>query len=179
MADSDDAARERFDELFAAHVGVVRAYVLRRVARQEADDVVSETFLVAWRRLDDVPREPLPWLLGVARRVLGEERRAAVRRDRLQERLVIEGRVTGAVSDEPIADGEVLTALAALRPRERELVLLICWEGLSSTDAARVVGCTPMAARLRLHRARTRLAGLMAVPLAPASPVPVEHPERT
>lgn len=177
MADTDHAARERFALIFDAHLRAVRAYAVRRVPRQEADDVVSETFLVAWRRIDDVPADALPWLLGVARRVLGEERRAALRRDRLQERMVIEGSIAGGEPGWTEPDGTVLAALAALPARDRELVLLVCWEGLSSADAARIVGCTPTAARVRLHRARRRLGELMAEPPAPMPPVPLKHSE--
>jgi len=175
MADTDDAARERFDLIFDAHLWAVRAYALRRVPRQEADDVVSETFLVAWRRIDDVPADALPWLLGVARRVLGEEHRAALRRDRLQERMVSEGPIAGGEPGSTESDGTVLAALAALPARDRELVLLVCWEGRSSAEAARIVGCTPTAARIRLHRARRRLGELMAKPPAPMPPVPLKQ----
>jgi len=140
--------------------------------------MVSETFLVAWRRVGDVPEDALPWLIGVARRVVGEERRAAGRRDRLDARVATEAAVAGTDSGTSDDDGEVLAALAALTESDRELVLLICWEGLSSADAARVVGCTPLAARLRLHRARRRLAELLSLPPSPRTPVPIEEPER-
>jgi RNA polymerase sigma-70 factor, ECF subfamily len=178
MGDSDDDARARFNRLFDDYAGIVREYALRRVARSEVDDVVSETFVVAWRRLDAVPDDALPWLLGVARRVLGEERRAALRRDRLRERLAAEIPSSPADSGEPGNEGQVLAALAALPARDRELVLLVCWEGLSSRDAAAVVGCTPVAARLRLHRARRRLAAMIARSPSP-TPLPLDRPERT
>src|SRR5690242_18532311 len=83
----DDDRGTRFDQLFAAHYGAVRAYVVRRSGAAPGDDVLSETFLVAWRRLDAVPEDGLPWLLGVARRVLANQRRGAARRAALVERL--------------------------------------------------------------------------------------------
>jgi RNA polymerase sigma-70 factor (ECF subfamily) len=86
-----------------------------------APDVVAETFLVAWRRLDDVPADPLPWLYGVARRVL-----------------------------------------ARLSERDRETLMLVVWEELSSARAARAAGCTRGAFAVRLHRARARFTAQLA-----------------
>jgi RimJ/RimL family protein N-acetyltransferase len=79
----DEHSRERFERLFRLHYPAVRRYARRRVPPEAVDDIVSETFLVAWRRLDQVPEEPLPWLLAVARNTAGTERRAAARRLRL------------------------------------------------------------------------------------------------
>src|SRR5918911_48988 len=81
-----EGARERFARLYEEHSGRVLAYALRRAAPDVAADVVAETFLVAWRRFDDVPAEPLPWLLGVARRVLANRRRSERRLERVRER---------------------------------------------------------------------------------------------
>ena len=84
----------RFEALYQEQVGAVAAYALRRASRETSEDVVAETFLVAWRRLEDVPFEkPLPWLYGVARRTLANQRRAAVRRDALGTRLQLECRL--------------------------------------------------------------------------------------
>ena len=70
----------RFEQLYRAHAGAVRAYAVRR-ARSDAiaDDVVSDVFLVVWRRLDDVPDRPVPWLLLIARRALANRRRSGRR----------------------------------------------------------------------------------------------------
>lgn len=154
----DDGAA-RFDALFAAHFAAVRAYVVRRSgAAPVVDDVLSETFLVAWRRLDAVPEDALPWLLGVARRVLANQRRGEARRVALIDRLSnLTSRSRGT---EPTGDvfGSLGDAMATLSAPEREALLLVAWEGLEPQRAARVVGCTPTAFRARLYRARRRLA---------------------
>ena len=114
--------------------------------------MVAETFLVAWRRLDEVPEEAKPWLLGVARRVLANQRRAAGRRHALTER------VAGVPSNEqePSRRPAVLEALARLSETDREIVLLVAWDGLSIQEAATALRCTRTAAKVRLHRARRR-----------------------
>lgn len=145
-----------FEEMFrACHVAVHR-FALRRVGDAAVDDVVAETFTIAWRRQGEIVGDPLPWLLGVARRVCANHLRASGRRAALGRRL----------SDQPppfsdevaISDGRLRAALAALGDRDREALLLIAWDELSNSDAARVVGCSPSAFAVRLHRARKRLA---------------------
>jgi RNA polymerase sigma factor (sigma-70 family) len=147
------APRARFEELYRAHARAVLAYALRRTPRSAAQDVAAETFLVAWRRLDDVPHDALPWLLGVARRTLANERRGTARRNALVERLAQEARTIIVVDDAP----PVLEALQRLPEPEREVLRLATWEGLDAGAAGRVLGCSPGAFRLRLHRARRRL----------------------
>ena len=153
----DDDRGTRFDALFAAHFAAVRAYVARRSGRARVDDVLSETFLVAWRRLDVVPEDGLPWLLGVARRVLANQRRGDVRHAALIDRLA--SAMPRARVAEPAEDalGPLGEALASLPPAEREALLLVAWEELEPRRAARVVGCSPAAFRARLYRARRRL----------------------
>jgi RNA polymerase sigma factor (sigma-70 family) len=154
-----DKRRARFEQLYQQHAGPIAAYLLRRVDGETAQDVVAETFLVAWRRLDEVPAEPLPWLYGVARRTLANHRRAAGRHASLRRRLDRAFPVA-----EQGNDREVLDALARLNERDREVLMLIAWEGLRSTEAAAVLGCSPVACRLRLHRARGRLARALGRP---------------
>ncbi len=160
-AESD--RREAFEKLFATHYRAVRGYVLRRNPSSAIEDVLAETFLVAWRRLDSVPDDPLPWLLGVARRVLANQRRAGRRREALTDRLqsVILSSTSGW---EPPAhmSSELALALASLSEREREALLLVAWEGLAPRQAARAAGCTAAAFRVRLHRARRRVAARLA-----------------
>jgi RNA polymerase sigma-70 factor (ECF subfamily) len=174
---------ERFERIYHAHYAAVLAYALRRAPRPVADDVVAETFLVAWRRLDDVPADPAPWLYGVARRVLANERRASGRRAALVERLTREPspapvpdaspgalEETGAAlavqsaRTEPFAGASsdsVKGALAALTEREREALTLVAWDGLNAAQAARAAGCSHTAMRVRLHRARRRFAAAL------------------
>jgi RNA polymerase sigma factor (sigma-70 family) len=162
MTTSDDR-RATFEGLFRLHHAEVRAYVRRRNPGAAADDAVAETFLVAWRRLEEIGEDPLPWLLAVARRVLANQRRGEHRRTALVQRL------TGATATadpgwEPPAamSPELAAALAGLSPREREALLLVAWEGLEPARAARAAGCSPATFRVRLHRARRRVADRLA-----------------
>ena len=155
--ENDAGRRARFERLYDAHYAPVLAYALRRSGRTVAHDVAAETFLVAWRRLDDVPVDAAPWLYGVARRVLANERRAEKRRAALAERM----RVTPP--PQPDTDpagrrGLLEAALARLPDRDREALALVAWEGLSTAQTAHAMGCAPTAMRVRLHRARGRLA---------------------
>ena len=151
---------QRFEALFREHYPAVRAYALRRSDADAAQDAVSETFLVAWRRLESVPEDPLPWLYGVARRVLANQRRSANRRRALEERLAAAEPARGGTDPaERVGEVEaVAQALAQLRPDDREALMLSAWEGLDNTRAARASGCSRPAFGVRLHRARRRLA---------------------
>jgi RNA polymerase sigma-70 factor (ECF subfamily) len=138
----------------------VLAYALRRADAEMAEDVVAETFVIAWRRLGDVPDPPLPWLLGVARRVLANLRRGERRRSALLDRLRREP--PAMAQAEPGQEGVVLAALAALPERDREALLLHAWEGLDHAGAGTVMGCSAAAFGVRLHRARQRFARVLA-----------------
>jgi RNA polymerase sigma-70 factor, ECF subfamily len=151
-------ARSRFEAVFLACHDPVLRYAVRRVAAASVQDVVAETFLVAWRRFDDLEGEPLPWLLGIARRVAANQRRSLVRREALIDRLRVQ-RGAGATAGEIVSmDPQLAAALARLGQRDREALLLVIWDELSQRDAARVLGCTTGALAVRLHRARRRLA---------------------
>jgi RNA polymerase sigma factor (sigma-70 family) len=146
---------ERLKSLFERHYGDVAAYVRRRAAPDVVDDVVAETFLVAWRRLDDVPADARPWLLGVARKTLATQYRSAARRRSLLTKLESSQRPVGA--EQPASDLGVSEALARLSDKDREAITLIAWDGLSPQEAARVLGESPVTFRVRLHRAKRRL----------------------
>ena len=163
MATSDDR-RDAFETLFRRHHAAVRAYVRRRNPNAATDDAVAETFLVAWRRLDLIGEDPLPWLLGVARRVLANEHRGDRRRRALLERLIGAPKAAADLGWEPppAMDAELAEAMAGLSPREREALLLVAWEGLEPARAAQAAGCSPSAFRVRLHRARRRVADHLA-----------------
>lgn len=155
----------RFGRLYREQGRAVLAYALRRVEDPEdAADVVAETFLVAWRRLDEVPigaRERL-WLYAVARRVTANLRRAEGRRSRLAERLAESLRSELVTNPAPGGEAaEVLRAMGDLEEEDRELLLLVSWEELSPGQAAKVIGISSLAARSRLHRARRRLRTLL------------------
>ncbi len=165
-----DARRRRFEVLYAEHRACVLGYVLRRTdSTHDAADVIAETFLVAWRRLDDAPTGASArlWLYGVARRVLANHRRGERRRTQLAERL----RGDLASRDAPEAPSGRLAELAAafgsLADGDREVLALEAWEGLSAEEVAAVLGCSRNAARIRLHRARRRLRAAIAASQGP------------
>jgi RNA polymerase sigma-70 factor (ECF subfamily) len=142
----------------------VFAYVRRQCDFASAQDIVSDTFLVAWRRWSDLPDSPLPWLLVVARNTMANRRRHEQRQDRLTETVVRLERVAGpaASADQGILERETMfTALADLTELEREALLLVAWDGLGNRDAARVAGCSVRAFEVRLSRARARLTHTM------------------
>jgi RNA polymerase sigma-70 factor (ECF subfamily) len=155
---SGDARRERFEALAPALVEPLRRYLARRTDPATADDVLADTLLVCWRRLEDVPEEALPWAYGVARNCLANAQRGVRRQERLAAKV--------AVVDPPVAttpgpgdtgDPDLTDALATLREDEQELVRLWAWEQLSPAEIAAVLGVTPNAASIRLHRAREKL----------------------
>jgi RNA polymerase sigma-70 factor (ECF subfamily) len=149
-----------FEACFRNYYARVLAYALRRVRDQAAaEDAAAETFLVAWRRLDDIPADPLPWLLGIARHVVYNHLRAARRRDRLAAQIGAQPeRPREAAAEESPAVGRVRRALDRLSERDREVLILTTWDGLDQQRAAAVLGCSRGTFAVRLHRARTRLA---------------------
>lgn len=170
-----DDDRERFTALYDQYRPRVWAYAASRVGGQLADEVVSETFTVAWRRFEDMPSATLPWLLGVARNMIRESVRAQTRRDSLTAEL----RQWTEESETDLADGvvdrmAVLRALAELSDADREVLTLVAWQGLSPRAAGRVLGCTTAAFRVRLHRARKRLVAALGAPPRESSPRSVE-----
>ncbi|MEX2080552.1 MAG: sigma-70 family RNA polymerase sigma factor [Dehalococcoidia bacterium] len=161
MDETREARVERFRVLFEANHGPVRAYAGRRCGRSEdAEDVVSETFAVAWRRLNDVPAEAsLPWLYGVARKVLANQRRGQRRWLGLVERI----RQQPQDVSTPESDGPpVVDALRTLRPDDQEVLRLAAWEGLSHSEIGSALGISTNAATIRIHRARKRLGEALA-----------------
>ncbi|MFB9891101.1 RNA polymerase sigma factor [Planobispora takensis] len=152
-----DDPETRFTALYDRYYRSVLGYALLRAERQAAEDVVSETFLVAWRRLEQVPERPLPWLLGVARNLLRKHHDRRRQWATSAERLAVlaqEGDVADQVSERRAA----LEALATLPEHEAEAVILASWYGLGPAEAAEVAGCSARAFTVRLHRARRRLA---------------------
>lgn len=161
-AASPDRGRERFERCFREHYADVLAFSLRRVSgRETAEDMVAETFAVAWRRRDRIPEPALPWLYAVALRVIANQYRSGRRRRDLDARLAHEAGVGVPSSDPTEAIGRrdaFSAAFAALAEGEREVLRLTAWEGLSTAEAAGVLGCSAGAFRVRLHRARRKLA---------------------
>jgi RNA polymerase sigma factor (sigma-70 family) len=154
----------RFDQLFIEHQRHVLAYAMRRTrALADAEDAAAETFAIAWRRLDAIPAaEPLPWLYGVARRVLANQRRGNGRRERLAALLRPEDDVATPIRVGEDLDGPASASLASLSPGDQEVLRLVAWEELGHREIAQVLGITPNAVAIRLHRARARFAHALA-----------------
>jgi RNA polymerase sigma factor (sigma-70 family) len=179
-----------FEALYADNWRRVLAYAVRRVPDGDAADVMAEVFAIAWRRAGDVPEGPEAtlWLYGVARRVVANQQRGELRRARLGEAL--RAAVERAPRDpaQAVLEHEHATAvLAAVRDlpeRQRELLTLTIWDGLTPGQAAKVMRLSPAAARVLLHRARKRLGAALGAGRPPVpegvvvekrSPVPSEE----
>ena len=158
-----------FEALYRSNYKAIFGYVLRRSDGDldAAGDLVAEVFVVALRRQDAIPLPPQdrPWLYGVARRVLLDHQRRRSRRIRLESRL----RAQAALSEPRSGDDEpslpaVRAAMEQLRAADREALQLVAWDGLSHAEAAQVLGCTPNAVALRVHKAKSRLRGILSPP---------------
>jgi len=152
--------RTRFEALAPVLVEPLRRFLARRADAATADDVLAETLLVCWRRLDELPADAaLPWAYGVARLCLANAQRGARRQERLVARVAVVDPpaqiVPGPGADE--GDPRLEEALAALTETEAELVRLWAWEQLGPAEIAAVLDLTPNAVSIRLHRARTKL----------------------
>jgi RNA polymerase sigma-70 factor, ECF subfamily len=145
---------QQFEQIYIENRDAVAEYVRRRASAAVVDDVVSETFLICLRKIDRVPDEPLPWLYAVARKTLANHRRKHAR--------VVTGEEIAVAEPAPAGDGDLAEAFNALSDRDREILRLVAWEGLSLADAGTVLGCSVIACRVRYHRAKTRLASNLA-----------------
>lgn len=168
-----------FERIFQAHRRAVASYARRRGGPGVVDDVVAETFLVAWRRFDEIPGDALPWLYGVARGVLANQRRAGNRQDSLEQRLAAQPPRPSVDPADAVGEKQVYrAALAQLPDLYREALMLVAWEGLDGRRAARAAGCSRAAFEVRLHRARRRLehelAALDPLTLHRFNPTPLE-----
>ncbi|GGM18159.1 hypothetical protein GCM10010129_72980 [Streptomyces fumigatiscleroticus] len=179
---------ERFRDVYEECYPRVLGYATSLVGRQVGEDITSETFTVAWRRMRDIPDPALPWLLGVARNLVRELRRRDAHRYVLaaEEAQRIAGGTQTHVGDiaAEVTDRHVaLQALASLSEADREVLTLIAWHGLEAKEAARVLGCTSATLTVRLYRARRRLekaletaqASEAAPPQAVEATIPTRH----
>ena len=149
--------RARFEELARELIDPLRHYLARRTDPATADDVLSDTLLVCWRRLDDVPDNALPWAYGVARNCLANAQRGERRRQRLAARISVVAPPDQVTPTPDARDDELLEAMAALRPEDAELLRLWAWERLAPAEIATVLQVSANAASIRLHRARQKL----------------------
>lgn len=151
--------KQRCESLYREHADRVHAYARRRSDAQTADEIVAEVFLIAWRRLDEIPYEPLPWLLAVAHKTLANHRRARARAAALSTRIEANLGSSNGTEDR---DHAVLAALSTLDSRDQEVLLLIAWEGLRQEEVGTVLGIKRATVAARLHRARKRLTKALA-----------------
>lgn len=154
-------SEERFTALYDRHYRRVLGYVLLRADHGVAEDLSSETFLVAWRRLDEMPEHTLPWLLGVARNLLAKQRDSGQRRkallDRVTAGVAAQEQLIWDVAEQVVDRDAALTALASMPEKDLEAMALATWHGLDPEESAAVMGCSVRAYHARLHRARRRL----------------------
>ncbi|WP_460353566.1 RNA polymerase sigma factor [Actinoallomurus acanthiterrae] len=166
---SDEQA---FTRMFEDHYEAVLRYAWRRAGPAYASDIAAETFKIAWEKFDRIPHDrPLPWLYTTARNLTLNLIRGDRRRTELIESLGADLAHDGAEGDHAAtvaARHAALAALSRLSETDRELVLLICWEGLDLRQAAAVTGCSRATAAMRLHRARKRLGRLLVNEQRPA-----------
>ena len=162
---TDDDDRECFTLLYRRCYAQVLGYVLRRVPRDRAPDVVAETFTAAWRELPNLPAEPLPWLYRAAALRISNEHRTTNRQARLAVRLTGLAAPVGPDHAAALVESAPLReALRQLPYTDREALLLVCWEDLDHASAAYVLGCSVPALKVRLHRSRKRLSRLLSRP---------------
>jgi RNA polymerase sigma factor (sigma-70 family) len=166
VIEASRAEPDRFAALFDRHAPHIQRYLARRVGRQAADDLLAETFLVAWGKRESYNpsyRDARPWLYGIATNLIGQHRREEMRQFRLRqtagpdrdkddyaERVVVN--LTAQSIRAALAD-----ALAGLAEPDRDVLLLIAWEQLSYEEVARALGIPVGTVRSRLHRARTKV----------------------
>lgn len=172
-----DHAQRRLVAVYDRYHRRVHAYALSRAGGALADDVVSETFLVALRRIDAMPTDPLPWLLGIARRVIF----SGYRREARQASIAAQIQVWVEDASRDVAEGvaekaATLMALAKLSDQDRELLTLLAWHDLSAAEAAKVIGCSRATFFVRLHRARKRFE--QAIAETESEPTPQSRPRR-
>ena len=145
---------EDFSDVYRECYPRVLAYAASHAGARLAEDITSETFTIAWRKLDQMPSNALPWLLGIARNLVKASRRQVWHDE---------------IDDVPITDDfvrvvELRAALASLSENDQEVLTLIAWHGLPAAEAAQVLGCTTATYFVRLHRARRRLKAALSTP---------------
>ncbi|SDS94435.1 RNA polymerase sigma-70 factor, ECF subfamily [Actinoplanes derwentensis] len=152
-----DSRRARFETLAPAVIDAVRRYLARRTDPATADDVLSETLLICWRRLDEMPEEHLPWAYGVARNCLANAERGRRRQFRLFSRIARLDPPVAVIDGPGPPDDDLGRAMRELTVKDAEILRLWAWEDLPPAQIATVMGITANAASIRLHRARQKL----------------------
>lgn len=135
----------------------LRRFLIRRTDATTADDVLGDTLLVCWRRIDQVPDEPLPWAYGVARLCLANAERTSRRQRRVAAKVAAVDPPASATHETTPAADAVREAIAALGPADAELLRLWAWEQLTPAEIAVVLDVSANAVSIRLHRAREKM----------------------
>jgi RNA polymerase sigma-70 factor (ECF subfamily) len=176
LLEDHNARRERFTLLYRRHYAAVLAYALRRVDPDQAQDVVAETFTAAWQELASLPEDPMPWLYRAAWYRIANVRRSQARQQRVSARVQTRQHLTQADHASQVVESlRVLGALKSLSDTDREVLLLTSWEDLSYAEVAYVLGCSVATVKVRVFRARRRLAGaLKHEPEPQLKPTPVK-----
>jgi len=152
--------RRRFEEVAAGVFEPLQRYLRRRALADDAADVFAETLLVIWRRIDDVPDEPIAWCIAVARNTLANHRRSNMRRDRLADRVATQPSPTsGGDPQQQVEDSdpELMAAISTLSDSEAEIVRLWAWDRLEPREIATVLELTPNAVSTALSRVKRKL----------------------
>lgn len=155
-----DEVREKFVLLYRAYYEPIFLYMVRRISGPDVPDLVASVFVTAWRRISDVPEGPEAklWLYGVARRHISHHRRRILRALRLRTRLELNTLPSsGSAGDQDWRTTRLVEAIGRLRESERESLRLVMWDGLTYDEASQVLGCSPNAVGMRLHKAKARL----------------------
>ena len=156
---------EDLRNIFSAHYNEVFGFVFRRVSDGvDAEDVVAEVFRIAWQKLDrELPSSEMrDWLLRVAALTLRNQERSARRRQRLLERLFRLAQHEVSSQSDPGGNAVLLHAFGHLRPKDREVLTLIAWDGLTHAEAADLLGLKRNTFEARLSRAKASLRRLVA-----------------
>lgn len=154
-----DGAHARLERLYIQHADSIYRFARMRVGPDKAEDVVAETFLVAWRRVNDVPSAALPWLFTVARNVMATYERTERRQMSILERAMfhLERTDHGDQAEETQERDILVGALRRLSSSDQELLLTWAWFDVSTAEGSAMLGCSKSAYSVRLHRARNRL----------------------
>src|SRR5690348_3132617 len=160
---------QRFADVYASCYDRVYAYAARRLGAHAAEDVAAETFTIAWRRIEDLPAEPLPWLYGVARRIVLRQRASFARQEAIRVALEAELPTADSALD---GDDGLWQAWLQLSAGDQEVLALIAWDELSVREAAAALNCRPAVFSVRLHRARKRFESLLRSRQPESQPVP-------
>lgn len=180
--DDAEADARRFEVIYAENRHRVYSFAVSKAGRQLAEEILSEVFMIAWRRFGELPEPPLPWLLAVTRNVAMSQSRALTRERSLAAEMgewVADARSSVTdIADDVAERVAVLTALATLAEPDRELLTLVAWHDLAPKEAAQVIGCSTAAYFVRLHRARRRLEAALAAAGAEAGEIDAARQER-